>query len=224
MQRGPGSLLAHRCFLAMSHLPAMRCGGQACRACHRATGQTLSPEELFRPTVGSPLCFTWPLLVRVMASLYYFHNSESPSDSRTWGGIGVAPFSEKGEKGLMQWLSSLKPDPMHSWFFCVSPHNCARVGLSGFLELRRTSLQLHLLVPISSEQTEEAEKEDLRVQLKRHQPPSPLPGTKTSKRPKIKVSLVSQGDSAGGPCTPSQVGAPGGEFLGGEFPGCFSKC
>nr|KAF6447180.1 KAT8 regulatory NSL complex subunit 3 [Rousettus aegyptiacus] len=66
-----------------------------------------------------------------------------------------------------------------------------------------------LFVPISSEQTEEAEKEDLRVQLKRHQPPSPLPGTKTSKRPKIKVSLVSQGDSAGGPCTPSQVGAPG---------------
>uniref|UniRef100_A0A8C4KWN8 KAT8 regulatory NSL complex subunit 3 n=1 Tax=Equus asinus asinus TaxID=83772 RepID=A0A8C4KWN8_EQUAS len=70
-----------------------------------------------------------------------------------------------------------------------------------------------LFVPISSEQTEEAEKEDLRVQLKRHHPSSPLPGSKTSKRPKIKVSLISQGDTPGGPCTPSQGGAPEGEFL-----------
>ncbi|KAK2506222.1 hypothetical protein MC885_020646, partial [Smutsia gigantea] len=71
-----------------------------------------------------------------------------------------------------------------------------------------------LFVPISSEPTEEAEKEDLRVQLKRHHPSSPLPGSKTSKRPKIKVSLVSQGDTGGGPCTPSQGGAP--EALGGK--------
>lgn len=85
--------------------------------------------------------------------------------------------------------------------------------LSGFFGLWKTSPQLHLLVPISSEQTEEAEKEDLRVQLKRHHPSSPLPGSKTSKRPKIKVSLISQGDTAGGPCTPSQGGAPEGECL-----------
>uniref|UniRef100_A0A452U6K1 KAT8 regulatory NSL complex subunit 3 n=1 Tax=Ursus maritimus TaxID=29073 RepID=A0A452U6K1_URSMA len=71
-----------------------------------------------------------------------------------------------------------------------------------------------LFVPISSEQTEEAEKEDLRVQLKRHHPSSPLPGSKTSKRPKIKVSLISQGDTAGGPCTPSQGGGP--EAAGGK--------
>nr|XP_035929617.1 KAT8 regulatory NSL complex subunit 3 isoform X7 [Halichoerus grypus] len=71
-----------------------------------------------------------------------------------------------------------------------------------------------LFVPISSEQTEEAEKEDLRVQLKRHHPSSPLPGSKTSKRPKIKVSLISQGDPAGGPCPPSQGGAP--EAAGGK--------
>lgn len=143
----------------------------------------------------------------------------------------MAPFSERGEKGLMQGLSSLKPDPVRNWSFCVFPHNCARVGLfyqclSGFLEPQKTSPQFHLLVPISSEQTEETEKEDLRVQLKRHQSPSPLPSTKTSKRPKIKVSLVSQGDPAGGPCTLSQGGAPGGEFpgdefLGGEFPWLF---
>lgn len=72
--------------------------------------------------------------------------------------------------------------------------------------------QLSLLVPISSEQAEEAEKEDLRVQLKRHHPSSPLSGSKASKRPKIKVSLISQGDPAGGPCTPTQGGTPEGEF------------
>ncbi|XP_032325608.1 KAT8 regulatory NSL complex subunit 3 isoform X3 [Camelus ferus] len=71
-----------------------------------------------------------------------------------------------------------------------------------------------LFVPISSEQTEEAEKEDLRVQLKRHHPSSPLSGSKTPKRPKIKVSLISQGDTAGGPCTPPQGGAP--EATGGK--------
>ncbi|XP_006102866.1 KAT8 regulatory NSL complex subunit 3 isoform X2 [Myotis lucifugus] len=65
-----------------------------------------------------------------------------------------------------------------------------------------------LFVPISSEQAEEAEKEDLRVQLKRHHPSSPLSGSKASKRPKIKVSLISQGDPAGGPCTPSPGGTP----------------
>ncbi|XP_010636427.1 KAT8 regulatory NSL complex subunit 3 isoform X3 [Fukomys damarensis] len=55
-----------------------------------------------------------------------------------------------------------------------------------------------LVVPISSEPAEEVEKEELRVQLKRHHPSSPLPGSKASKRPKIKVSLISQGDVAGG--------------------------
>ncbi|KAM4867644.1 LOW QUALITY PROTEIN: KAT8 regulatory NSL complex subunit 3 [Thomomys bottae] len=68
-----------------------------------------------------------------------------------------------------------------------------------------------LFVPISSEPVEEAEKEELRVQLKRHHPSSPLPSSKTSKRPKIKVSLISQGDSAGGPCAPSQGVSEGGK-------------
>ncbi|XP_021487268.1 KAT8 regulatory NSL complex subunit 3 isoform X1 [Meriones unguiculatus] len=64
-----------------------------------------------------------------------------------------------------------------------------------------------LFVPISSEPVEEADKEELRVQLKRHHPSSPLPGAKPSKRPKIKVSLISQGDTAGGPCgTPEAAG------------------
>uniref|UniRef100_A0A2K5QEF9 KAT8 regulatory NSL complex subunit 3 n=1 Tax=Cebus imitator TaxID=2715852 RepID=A0A2K5QEF9_CEBIM len=53
-------------------------------------------------------------------------------------------------------------------------------------------------VPISSEPVEEGDKEDLRVQLKRHLPLSPLPGSKTSKRLKIKVPLISQGDAPEG--------------------------
>ncbi|XP_045139772.1 KAT8 regulatory NSL complex subunit 3 [Echinops telfairi] len=65
-----------------------------------------------------------------------------------------------------------------------------------------------LFVPVSSEQAEDTEKEDLHVQLKRHLPSSPLSGSKASKRPKIKVSLISQGDVAGGQCVPSQGGAP----------------
>ncbi|XP_069869423.1 KAT8 regulatory NSL complex subunit 3 isoform X1 [Dipodomys merriami] len=71
-----------------------------------------------------------------------------------------------------------------------------------------------LFVPISSEPVEETEKEELRVQLKRHHPSSPLPSSKTSKRPKIKVSLISQGDSTGGPCAPSQGGVS--EATGGK--------
>lgn len=71
-----------------------------------------------------------------------------------------------------------------------------------------------LFVPISSESMEEAEKEEFRVQLKRHHPSSPLPGAKPSKRPKIKVSLISQGDTAGGPCALSQGGTP--EASGGK--------
>lgn len=98
------------------------------------------------------------------------------------------------------------------------PHGHADAGpghqcLSGFSGSWRTSPQLHVLVPISSEQTEEAEKEELRVQLKRHHPSSPLAGSKTCKRPKIKVSLISQGDAAGGPCAPSSGAAPEGECL-----------
>lgn len=58
---------------------------------------------------------------------------------------------------------------------------------------------------------EDIEKEELRVQLKRHHSSSPLPGAKPSKRPKIKVSLISQGDTVGGPCTLSQGGTPEGE-------------
>uniref|UniRef100_A0A9L0TM62 KAT8 regulatory NSL complex subunit 3 n=1 Tax=Equus caballus TaxID=9796 RepID=A0A9L0TM62_HORSE len=129
------------------------------------------------------------------------------------------PASPSGSEDLSSVSSSPTSSPKTKVTTVASSQKSSQIGSSQLLKrhMQRTEAVLthkQAQVPISSEQTEEAEKEDLRVQLKRHHPSSPLPASKTSKRPKIKVSLISQGDTAGGPCTPSQGGAP--EAAGGK--------
>ncbi|XP_054365883.1 KAT8 regulatory NSL complex subunit 3 isoform X5 [Mirounga angustirostris] len=129
------------------------------------------------------------------------------------------PASPSGSEDLSSVSSSPTSSPKTKVTTVTSAQKSSQMASSQLLKrhVQRTEAVLthkQAQVPISSDQTEEAEKEDLRVQLKRHHPSSPLPGSKTSKRPKIKVSLISQGDPAGGPCPPSQGGAP--EAAGGK--------
>lgn len=129
------------------------------------------------------------------------------------------PASPSGSEDLSSVSSSPTSSPKTKVTTVASAQKSSQIGSTQLLKrhVQRTEAMLthkQAQVPISSEQTEESEKEDLRVQLKRHHPSSPLPGSKTSKRPKIKVSLISQGDTAGGPCTPSSGGAS--EATGGK--------
>ncbi|XP_059515033.1 KAT8 regulatory NSL complex subunit 3 isoform X2 [Myotis daubentonii] len=123
------------------------------------------------------------------------------------------PASPSGSEDLSSVSSSPTSSPKTKVTTVASAQKSSQIGSSQLLKrhVPRTEAVLthkQAQVPISSEHAEEAEKEDLRVQLKRHHPSSPLSGSKASKRPKIKVSLISQGDPAGGPCTPSPGGTP----------------
>nr|XP_019581458.1 PREDICTED: KAT8 regulatory NSL complex subunit 3 isoform X5 [Rhinolophus sinicus] len=122
------------------------------------------------------------------------------------------PASPSGSEDLSSVSSSPTSSPKTKVTTVASAQKSSQMGSAQLLKrhVQRTEAVL-THKQAQAEHVEEAEKEDLRAQLKRQQPPSPLPGSKAPKRPKIKVALVAQGDPAGGP---SQGGAP--EAAGGR--------
>ncbi|CAG5921744.1 unnamed protein product [Menidia menidia] len=65
-----------------------------------------------------------------------------------------------------------------------------------------------IFVPVTSDQMEGLDRDELRSHGKRRQTPSPTP-SKASKRAKIKVTIVSQSESTGASISPAEVGVSG---------------
>uniref|UniRef100_A0A8C2YBJ9 KAT8 regulatory NSL complex subunit 3 n=1 Tax=Coturnix japonica TaxID=93934 RepID=A0A8C2YBJ9_COTJA len=116
--------------------------------------------------------------------------------------VSRVPASPSGSEDLSSVSSSPTSSPKTKMAAVSSIQKPTPISTAQLLkrQVQRTDTILthkQAQVPVSSEHSEGAEKDDVRVQLKRHQTPSPTQCSKTSKRAKIKVTIVSHGDAAG---------------------------
>ncbi|XP_050181929.1 KAT8 regulatory NSL complex subunit 3 isoform X5 [Myiozetetes cayanensis] len=120
-------------------------------------------------------------------------------NSRPTSPAAKVPASPSGSEDLSSVSSSPTSSPKTK-VATISLQKPPAVGTTQLLKRQvpradtvLTHKQAQVPVP---EPSEGAEKDDVRLQLKRHQPPSPTQCSKSSKRAKIKVTIVSHGDAA----------------------------
>ncbi|XP_064353915.1 KAT8 regulatory NSL complex subunit 3 isoform X2 [Dromaius novaehollandiae] len=122
--------------------------------------------------------------------------------SRPASPAAKVPASPSGSEDLSSVSSSPTSSPKTKMAAVSSIQKPSQMSTTQLLkrQVPRTDTVLthkQAQVPVSSEPSEGAEKDDVRMQLKRHQTPSPTQCSKASKRAKIKVTIVSHGDAAG---------------------------
>ncbi|XP_064897159.1 KAT8 regulatory NSL complex subunit 3 isoform X4 [Columba livia] len=122
--------------------------------------------------------------------------------SRPTSPAAKVPASPSGSEDLSSVSSSPTSSPKTKMAAVSSGQKPGPVGTTQLLkrQVQRADTVLthkQAQVPVSSEHSDGAEKDEVRAQLKRQQTPSPTQCTKPSKRAKIKVTIVSHGDAAG---------------------------